>query len=301
MILNAAKTDLSCARLCILASGSSGNALFVDAGGTRLLIDAGLPGAELLGRLTAIGERIEDIDAVLVTHEHGDHSRGLPDLAAMRLRMQILATEGTVRAAGPRIAPCFSPGRMRSGDPLMIGGLRILPFGVSHDAAEPIGFRLGAGDWTAGIATDLGEASPEVRRALAGCRAIVIESNHDPELLRTGHYPPYLKRRVASRAGHLSNRQMQSLLGDVAGPRLEHVILVHLSRKNNSPERAEAAAREALRGVSETALISIGDPFRVGEVLRFDVRLGAMAILPGSLNNAVVPAARQLDLFDRSI
>ena len=292
-------TDLKNARLCILASGSSGNALFLAAGGVRLLVDVGLPGTDLRGRLASIGERIEDLNAVLITHEHGDHTRGLPDLVGALPELPVYATAGTARHAGPRLARGMTTEPLRSGHPEMFGGLRVLPFSVSHDAAEPVGFRFDIGDLGLGMATDLGVSPPDVRQVLVGCRALILESNHDAELLRTGPYPPFVKRRVAGRGGHLSNRQMQSLLADVAGPRLEHVVLVHLSRRNNSPERAEAAARAALKGSADSAVVSVGDPFKVGEVLSFAVRPGKMVAAPIRPERVEPPGPTQLGLFDQ--
>lgn len=289
------------ATLRVLASGSSGNALLVRLGETRLLIDAGLHYPALAARLAAAGVTAGELDAVLVSHEHADHARGLPELLARHPGVPVLATAGTARLAlrdlGVRLR-----GSIRADVAFAIGDAVVVPFAVPHDAAEPVGFRLERGDFALAVATDLGEVTRSVERALSGCRAIVVEANHDLELLARGPYPSFLKRRVASRRGHLSNDQAARLLRAVAGPWLRHVTLAHASATNNSPERAIAAVADALAhhpGIH----VAVADRDRVGEEHGFEVAAVGRPPLPRGGRPAAVPtgadgAARQLALFD---
>lgn len=237
-----------------LASGSSGNATFARLGQTRLLIDVGVSMTALDSALAEIDESVDDLAAVVVTHEHTDHVSGLERLIRRRPELPIFATPGTFRAL--QLTGCDAR-RIRPGKKVgTIGGVDIIPFAVSHDAAEPVGVRLEAGDFAMGIATDLGEWSHEVAEALHGCPLVVVEANHDTRMLATGPYPPFLRRRVASRRGHLDNRQTRTLLARIADPVLECVVLAHLSETNNEPGLAHAAAADALDGAPVTIVVA---------------------------------------------
>ncbi len=226
----------------VLASGSSGNATFVSIGDTRLLVDAGISLKAMLSRLSHIGEEAAGLDAVILTHEHGDHVRGLPALRKLLPELPVLATRGTARGLGRSASEVVRRPYLSAGTPTAFGVVKLTPIEVAHDAAEPIGLRLDCGDLSVGIATDLGVATLHVQQMLSGCRALVVEANHDEEMLRRGPYPGFLKRRIASTLGHLSNDQTARLLQAVAGPKLEYVVLAHLSRTNNTPQTALAAA-----------------------------------------------------------
>lgn len=235
-------------KLCVLASGSSGNCTFVSAGATRILIDAGLSGRETERRLTEIGEDPADISAICLTHEHGDHIAGLGVLHA-RFGMKVYANGGTIEALDDRQPKLGSLEWMvfSTGAAFKIGGLTMEPFSVSHDAYEPVGFIVSAGGVRAGIATDIGVGTHLVRERLRGCNALVIESNHDENLLAGAMRPWYLKQRIAGRQGHMSNQGAAKILADVAGPDLFRVFLAHLSNECNRPELAQRAAVDMLR------------------------------------------------------
>lgn len=286
------------ASLQVLATGSSGNAILVRIGAARLLVDAGLPYPALAARLGRAGVPVGELDAVLVSHEHADHTRALAELRARHPSVPVLATSGTARAVGRDLAVGLD-GTLRSEHGVAIGDAAIVPFAVSHDAAEPVGFRLERGDFALAVATDLGEVTAVVRQAFAGCRAVVIEANHDLELLARGPYPPFLKRRVASRRGHLSNAQMAGLLRAVAGPWLHHVTLAHASATNNSPERALAAAAEALarhRGVA----VTVAERDRASEAVAFAVVPSGRPAARFVAAPVVARRSRQLSLFDEA-
>jgi phosphoribosyl 1,2-cyclic phosphodiesterase len=284
------------ATLRVLASGSSGNALLVRIGPARLLVDAGLPLPLLAARLAAAGTAPGELDAILVSHEHADHARGLPELAARHPGVPILASPGTARALAREQRVAAEP-RLAQGTALLVAGSVVAPFAVPHDAAQPVGLRIERGDFALAVATDLGEATPTVVRALSGCRAVVLEANHDLDLLAGGPYPPFLKRRVTSRRGHLSNDQAAALLARVAGPWLQHVTLAHASAANNSPERALAAATHALAAHRHVA-ITVAERDRLGAEVAFDVDpSGRPPVRFAPADSAAIPAGRQLPLF----
>jgi len=231
-------------RVCLLASGSKGNAVFVESRETRLLIDAGLSARELKVRLQAIGADGDALDAVLVTHEHRDHCRGLGPMArSCRLPVFIHAD---ARPALP------DPGKLddlREFDGDGAFGwrdLQIDPIPLTHDAVAPVGYVIDTAEGKVGIATDLGIATRLVVERLKGCRVLVLEANHDEEMLRDGPYPWHLKQRIRSNHGHLSNTASAQLLRELLWEGLEAVFLAHLSEVNNQPALAEACAREVL-------------------------------------------------------
>lgn len=235
----------------VIASGSSGNAVFVRLGDTRLLLDAGIPVPRIREGLADIGESLERLDAVLITHEHGDHIVGVPHLRPHIGDTPILCTDGTA-AHLRRKAKVGGIERVEAGVALQLGGLTITPFATSHDAAEPVGYRIEDATTAIALATDLGESSPGVVHALLDCQLILLEANYCVDMLRQGPYPWFLKRRISSRKGHLSNDQMRELLRRVAGPRLQHVLLCHLSEENNAPGVAFNLASQAVEAVGRS-------------------------------------------------
>jgi phosphoribosyl 1,2-cyclic phosphodiesterase len=258
------------ATLRILASGSSGNSLFLRIGETRLLVDAGIPARAIDAALREMGEAISDLDAVLLTHEHSDHCRGLPGLVKRVPDLSLRATRGTARGLARDFEVSVEAPYLRAGEAIHIDLLRILPIPVLHDASEPTGYRIQVGDFAVGIVTDIGASTPAVVDALSGCNVLIVEANHDLELLRRGPYPGFLKRRVASRKGHLSNEQAHALIRSAASARLQHVILTHLSGTNNDPALALRDIEPALEHFSQ-AQLRVGAPKKPGEILRFDV------------------------------
>ena len=233
-------------RLSLLASGSKGNSLFFETDSCRLLIDAGLSGRETIARLASIGVDAETLDGILITHEHTDHVRGVGALAR-RLKIPVLGASRMLRAAQQVIGRAelieFDPG-----SPLIFKGVSIDPFPITHDACDPVGFRIEGSEGCLGFATDLGIATRLIQEKLKGCRALVLEFNHDEQMLQDGPYPWHLKQRIRSSHGHLSNSQAASLLEEVLHPGLQGVFLSHLSEVNNDPALAISCARTLLSG-----------------------------------------------------
>lgn len=225
-------------RVASLGSGSGGNAFLLEAGDTRLLVDAGFSGSQIARRLAALEVDPESVRAVVVTHEHRDHARGI-GVAARRWGWPLYLTRPTARAcrrlfSGEERLHALPRERLRIGD------LEVRPFLTCHDAAEPLAVTVAApaSGLEVGIATDLGRATTSVRHALASCHFLVLESNHDERLLRDGPYPWSVKRRIGGSRGHLSNRLAAELAGELCHPELAGVLLAHLSRECNDPDLA---------------------------------------------------------------
>lgn len=234
-------------RFTILASGSRGNATLVCAGNTRVLLDCGLGVRQLGKRLAERGVEMASLNAVVVTHEHSDHLAGVASLAR-RCHVPVWLTAGTRTAW--RHAPTedeaaavtsFSPHQ-----PFAVGDLQIEPYPVPHDAREPCQYVFSDGQHRLGVLSDAGCVTPYMRERLSGCDAMLLEFNHDAQMLQDGPYPAALKRRVSGDWGHLSNDQAAGLLSHIDCSRLQHLVAIHLSDKNNLPQRAVAAAAEAL-------------------------------------------------------
>jgi len=230
-------------RFASLGSGSRGNATVVEGGGTRVLVDCGFPAREAQQRMGALGVAPESLHAILVTHEHGDHLRGVGALAR-RYGLPVWMTVGTQRHGGCGDLPDPRSFSAHQGG-FSVGDLYIEPFTVPHDAREPVQFCLRAQGLRLGILTDTGAVTPHLAEAFADCDALVVECNHDPELLAAGPYPPALRERVGGALGHLSNRQAAALVARLDGARLRHLVGAHLSEKNNRPELAKSALLEA--------------------------------------------------------
>jgi len=217
-------------RYCALGSGSRGNALLVESGATLLMIDCGLSRRAFEERIAAIGRSPEDLTALLITHEHSDHCRGLPALAR-RYGHKIYMTQGTASAIaheGP-----FEP--LNSHRPLNIGSILIEPFPVPHDAREPCQFVFSANGKRLGLLTDTGRITPHIEQSLDACDALALEFNHDVDRLMRGTYPAAVKARVASHYGHLSNAQAATLVSKFVGNGLQDVLALHISEQNNTP------------------------------------------------------------------
>lgn len=234
-------------KYCVLNSGSNGNACYVEAGAVRLLIDMGMGPRTLGRRLEAMmGRGLDEITHLLLTHEHSDHIRGITGLLKLNPELPVFASFGTLLHL-PRKAR--TNGRAVEADSAFsLGPVSVHPFATSHDGAEPLGFRLEAEGAVLGFATDLGELTPCVREALSGCTGLVLESNHCPEMLRKGPYPPFLKARVAGRLGHLSNVECRQAMSRLIHPGLRSATLAHLSKVNNSEAAVRATFRELFGG-----------------------------------------------------
>lgn len=225
-------------RLAVLGSGSGGNAVVVESAGRRLLIDAGFAWRELERRLATIGCASRDLDALLLTHEHKDHCYGAAALLN-QTTMSVYATRGTFEGAALPPKLVKRAGFLRSGEYREISGFRIEPFAVPHDAREPIGMVVqDEAGCRIGLVADLGTRSQLAWGRLRDLDLLILETNHDLQMLRHGPYPWALKQRVAGRHGHLSNRDAADGLADLVSDRLRTVVLYHLSKTNNSPALA---------------------------------------------------------------
>jgi phosphoribosyl 1,2-cyclic phosphodiesterase len=225
-------------------SGSSGNAVLVEANGAALLVDCGIGKRALVAGLASCGRTLDGLAAVLVTHEHADHVRALPDLA--RAGVPVVATERTLRALADDAEGAEV---VRAGRPLTVARMEVTALPVSHDAVEPCGYTIAAAGRRITVLTDLGTADPALAEVIAASDLVILEANHDELMLRAGPYPAHLKRRVLSASGHLSNADCGQLLAAALGPsaRRPTVWLAHLSRTNNLADLAETAVRDALQ------------------------------------------------------
>lgn len=230
-------------RFASLGSGSSGNALVVESGATRVMMDCGFATSEVVERLARAGLAPRDLAGILVTHEHDDHMGGVARLAK-KYAIPVYLTRGT----GQWLPPDFPAVLVRYIDPhapFRIDALEVEPFLVPHDAREPVQYAFSDGDARLGVATDLGCITQHVVEKLTRCTALVVECNHDLDLLMQGPYPASLKQRVSGRFGHLDNRGAAHLVASLDRGRLRHLIAAHLSKQNNRPELAVAALAAA--------------------------------------------------------
>lgn len=234
-------------KICVLGSGSKGNCTLVESGDTAILIDAGFSGVEIRRRLNSIGRSIEDIAAVLVTHEHNDHIRGA-GILSRQARIPLYANSATYSATGKRLGKLFSRSEFGTGEPFQLNNLQIHPFSVSHDTADPVGFIISDGVSRVGYCTDTGKITTLIEHHLQECEALILESNHDPKMLREGPYPHYLQQRVRSNKGHLANEDAGQFLQKMERKKLKYVILAHLSETNNLPELALKCTQKHLDG-----------------------------------------------------
>ncbi|OIN95316.1 MAG: MBL fold metallo-hydrolase [Deltaproteobacteria bacterium CG1_02_45_11] len=231
--------------VCILASGSKGNAIYISDGSTSILIDAGLSGSEIKRRLQSRGLRPEDLDAILVSHEHSDHIKGAGPISR-RFDLPVYISLKTRAVASSQIGNINDIRYFKCGSTFMINSLTLHPFSLSHDAEDPAGFTVKKNGAKIGIATDLGLATSMVKEHLKDCTVLIIEANHDTSMLAKGPYPWPIKQRIKSRTGHLSNQASKNLLKEVQHNQLQHVILAHLSEVNNTPQKALSAVGQAI-------------------------------------------------------
>lgn len=239
-------------KFCSIASGSSGNCIFAGSAGTSVLVDAGISGKRIEAGLNSLDMTTGDMDAILVTHEHSDHIKGLGVLAR-RYGIPIYATRGTIdemrRMTNLGKIPDDLYHPIAAGEVFQIGDLSIHPFSISHDAADPVGYRIEHNGHKAAVATDMGCYDEEIVRTLSGLDVLLLESNHDVHMLEAGPYPYYLKRRILSDHGHLSNDTAGDLLGKVLHDNIRHVFLGHLSQQNNYEKLAfETVCSEVTMG-----------------------------------------------------
>jgi len=232
-------------RFASLGSGSEGNGLVVEAGGTCVLIDCGFGVKSTVVRLARLGLEPSSLAAILVTHEHADHVGGVPAFAA-RYDIPVWATFGTLAAVAILFEGMTRVYAFDSHERFAIGELDIMPFAVPHDAREPVQYVIGDGARRLGVLTDIGAPTAYVKACLSGCDALVLECNHDLEMLLNGTYPYSLKQRIGGRLGHLSNDAAGEILAGIDTSRLTHIIAAHLSQHNNTSELARGALAGAL-------------------------------------------------------
>ena len=239
--------------MSILASGSSGNCTLLETQTTRLLVDAGLSKRETLRRLALNEHSIGHLDGIVISHEHSDHIGGLAALISQWRDVTVYLNAAT-HAEVLRILPERQTKRMQrvefiqAGQKFAVGDIDVAPFIIPHDAADPLGFTFSSGGAKLGVVTDLGYLPSLVKERIRDCDALVLESNHDLEMLKVGPYPWHIKQRVMSRTGHLSNETVSQFLADPEGfdGRSRYIVLAHLSENNNNPDVAQISAEEAL-------------------------------------------------------
>ncbi|MEP7009831.1 MAG: MBL fold metallo-hydrolase [Acidobacteriota bacterium] len=267
-------------RACVLGSGSAGNAVIVESAGRRILIDAGFSCRELEKRMRAVGVEPASIEALLITHEHIDHNRGAARLAK-RHKIPVYATAGTF--SGTELGPEQTRAAtvIRSGEHRHIAGFSVEPFAIPHDAREPIGFVIedGAGR-RLGLCGDIGNRSRLAWGRLADLDLLILETNHDLDMLRNGPYPWSLKQRVAGRHGHLSNREAAEGMPELLSHRLRWMVLYHLSRTNNLPALAAAEIGEVLEREGASPELCVSDQDRPTPWLEI---VAASAAIPGTM------------------
>lgn len=245
-------------RISALGSGSKGNSTLIQTDHTTLMIDCGFGLKETVKRLNELSIEPGQIDAVLVTHEHQDHISGVESLAA-KFDLQVFMTEGTARAwkSRGRVAPAL----IKSGDPISVRGVDILPVAVPHDAREPVQFVISYADHKVGILTDLGSLTRYIYDAYKGCQTLLIEANHDLQMLQDGPYPYSLKKRVAGDWGHLNNRQTADFLSQIkAHGKLKRVLIGHISEQNNRVDLVEEQLRAYLPAFDQVTFAAQGQP-----------------------------------------
>ncbi len=233
-----------------LGSGSRGNSALIEAGDTCVMLDCGFSVRETVVRLARLGRSPADIDVLLVTHEHSDHARGAGAISR-RHGLQVLMTPGTYAGCRDQDIPTLKT--LNCHVPFCIGDIRITPVPVPHDAREPCQFVFESAGARLGVLTDAGHVTRHMLAAYEGCDTLMLECNHDPEMLARGPYPPALKNRVGGDLGHLNNGQAAAMINDLRGSGLGRVLAVHVSEKNNT----HSLAREAVAGALEIAAAEV--------------------------------------------
>lgn len=241
-----------------LGSGSNGNGTLVGCQGNYLLIDCGFTIKETERRLARLQVAAENLAAILVTHEHGDHIKGVAPFAR-KYQLPVYMTPGTFHSRDLGKLPTLH--LIHGHEPFELAGFRVTPVAVPHDAREPAQFILEAENKKLGVLTDLGSITPHIEKHYSDCDALILEANHDPLMLAGGPYPPSLKRRVGGPWGHLSNQQAANFLRRTDTEKIQHLVVAHLSQQNNSPEKAEQSFTGILPGAANMLYAGQEDGF----------------------------------------
>lgn len=241
-------------RFSVLGSGSKGNCVYIEEGHTGILIDNGFSGKEIEMRLRSIGRSLDNITAICITHEHNDHISGVGVLSR-RCKVPVFANGPTFGAAEIKIGKPFSFVEFETGDEFHIQDLQIRSFRISHDTADPVGFVVSNGNEYLGYCTDTGKVSKLMELRLARCQGLILEFNHNLEMLKNGPYPLVLQQRVRSSQGHLANEDAALFLQNLMHQKLRVAILAHLSETNNTPELARSAAEPCFSNEHEGELL----------------------------------------------
>lgn len=250
-----------------LASGSSGNATYIRCGDTELLVDAGISRREIARKLAEIGTCLSRIAAVFITHEHSDHIRGIEMLSKYD-RIPLYGARSTLtfmKKVDPTLLHFIKPT-----DPVVLGEVKVTPFPTSHDTPASYGYTIAYHGERFGLCTDLGRPTEQVTDALCGCRAVILEANYDAEMLKYGSYPPPLKARIASDFGHLDNRISAKFAAFLAKSGTERILLAHLSKENNTPERAFAAVSEYLEKEQLAPSLAVASRSEISELITLE-------------------------------
>jgi phosphoribosyl 1,2-cyclic phosphodiesterase len=232
-------------RFASLGSGSEGNGLLLEVGATRVLADCGFALSETVARLARLGATADSLDAILITHEHDDHVGGAARLAR-KFNIPVWVTHGTLQAAGKALAAVEEVRIFDCHQRFAVGDIEIEPYTVPHDAREPSQFVFSDGACRVGLLTDAGSLTAHMQAVLSGLDALILECNHDLDMLWDSGYPQRLKERIAGKFGHLDNRTASELLTLIDCRRLKHLVAAHLSKQNNTPELARAALAQGL-------------------------------------------------------
>jgi phosphoribosyl 1,2-cyclic phosphodiesterase len=248
-------------RFASLGSGSEGNALVVEAQGgtttTRILVDCGFSAKEVERRLARLDSGVEQLDAILITHEHSDHIGSALTLAR-KWSIPLYMSWGTARAVGADDAD-VDLHVLWGDEAVAIGELSVLPYTVPHDAREPLQYVFSDGAVRLGVLTDVGTSTPHISAVLSGCDALMLECNHDLQMLAASRYPPSLKARIGGNHGHLNNDAAAQILASLDRSRLRHLVAAHLSQQNNLPELAQAAMAAVLGGAATDVVVASQD------------------------------------------
>ena len=253
---------------CPLASGSKGNCLYVGSATTRILIDAGLAASTIMDRLNEISVDPKTIQAILITHEHSDHIKGLATLAS-KLKIPVLANAETAKGIYAALGERPSFKIFTTGETFQFGDLIIHPFSIPHDTLDPVAFTIQIGSIKLGICADIGHITSLVRKHLEKCNYLYIEANHQPSMVHASSRPQVLKQRILGRQGHLSNEDCAILLTQIHHPDLKHVYLAHLSGECNAAEVALQVVTDALRSNNQSVSLSIAHQDQISKAIIF--------------------------------